>query len=77
MRRQSMSNTEAIVAQGLRPPCPGEPFGAKPMYVPIEDTRYVSPRASSNGVGNETPSSPSDALQQRWAWPRARSSGLL
>ena len=55
MRRQSMSNTEAIVAQGLRPACAGEPFGAKPSYVPIEDTRYTcAPRASSNGVGNET-----------------------
>ena len=55
MRRQSMSNTEDIVAQGMRPPGPGEPFGAKPMYVPIEDTRYTcAPRASSNGVGNET-----------------------
>ena len=31
MRRQSMSNTEAIVAQGMRPACAGEPFGAKPI----------------------------------------------
>ena len=47
MRRQSMWNTEAIVAQGMRPACAGEPFGAKPMYVPIEDTRYTcAPRAS-------------------------------
>lgn len=55
MRRQSMSNTEAIVAQGMRPACAGEPFGAKPSYVPIEDTRYICPpRATPNGVGNET-----------------------
>ena len=55
MKRQSMSNTEAIASQPMRPACAGEPFGAKPTYVPIEDTRYVcSPRASANGVGNET-----------------------
>lgn len=55
MKRQALSNTEAIVAQGLRPACPGEPFGAKPTFMPIEDTRYTCPpRASANGVGNES-----------------------
>ena len=55
MKRQSISNTEAIVAQGMRPACPSEPMGSRPLFVPIEDTRYVCPpRASTNGVGNET-----------------------
>jgi hypothetical protein len=53
MRRQSMSNTEAIVAQGMRPACLGEPFGSRPSFVPIEDTRYVAPRPRPSGVGEE------------------------
>ena len=54
MRRQSMSNTEAIVAQGMRPACAGEPMGTPRTFMPIEDTRYVSPRAGPSGVGTET-----------------------
>ncbi len=54
MRRQSMSNTEAIVAQPLRPPCLGEPFGAVRAFVGIEDVPYrCGPRAANNNAGRE------------------------
>ena len=55
MKRQSMSNTEAIASQPMRPACAGEPFGSVRAFVPIEDTRYAcGPRQGNNGVGNET-----------------------
>ena len=53
MKRQPLSNTEAIVAQGMRPACPGEPFGAKPMFIPIEDAPYCERPIRATGPGPE------------------------
>jgi hypothetical protein len=54
MRRQRLSNIEAITASPMRPACPFEPMGTKPAYMPIEDRPYrpTSPQRD-NGPGPE------------------------